>query len=211
MAITTEQKVANGYQLDQEDCRHMVKKTFNLMRYIVKTYGKELIDSKMMKEQRLDYVTNWIFGVGNSVQLEYELEKLNSSTTLSEEKKKEIELYAVRRVYNNAYSVLCEYIIGAISDEHIKQKDQRHKTIDVYIYGVAYDIKMVDWQNGCPQYTVYRDYGQRKMWICVKSKSSLADIDELRSLINYLKDYLLENKDVIIEEEPEIKIRGDVY
>ena len=70
---------------------------------------------------------------------------------------------------------------------------------------------MVDWQEGYPRYVVYRDYGQRKFWICVKSKSSLADIDELRSLINYLKGYLLENKEVIIEEEPEIKIRGDVY
>ena len=211
MAITTEQKVANGYQLDQEDCKHMVKRTFNLMRYIVTTYGKELIDSKMMKEQRLDDITKWIWGVGNSVQLEYQLEKLKLSTTLSEERKKEIELYAVRRVYNNAYSSICEYIIGAISDEHKKQREQWNKTIDVYIYGVAYDVKMVDWQEGYPRYVVYRDYGQRKFWICVKSKSSLADIDELRSLINYLKGYLLENKELIIEEEPEIKIRGDGY
>ena len=211
MALTTEQKIANSFQLDQEDCKHMVKKTFNLMRYIVTTYGEELIDSKMMKEQRLDDITKWIWDVGNSIQLEYQLEKLNSSTTLSEERKKEIELYAVRRVYNNAYSSICEYIIGAISDEHKKQREQRHKTIDVYIYEVAYDIKMVDWQEGYPQYVVYRDYGQRKLWICVKSKSSLADIDELRSLINYLKKYLLENKELIIEEQPEIKIRGDVY
>ena len=211
MAITTEHKVANGYQLNQEDCRYMVKKTFNLMKYIVATYGKELIDSKMMKEQWLDDITKWIWKVGNSVQLETQLENLKLSTTLSEEKKKTIEMYAVRRVYNNAYSVLCEYIIGALSDEHRKQKDQWHKTIDVYIYGVAYDIKMVDWQDGCPQYVVYRDYGQRKFWICVKSKSSLADIDELRSLISYLKEFLLENKQQIIEEQKEIKIRGDVY
>ena len=211
MAITTEQKVANGYQLDQEDCKHMVKRTFTLMKYIVTTYGKELIDSKMMKEQRLDDITKWIWKVGNSVQLETQLENLKLSTTLSEERKKEIELYAVRRVYNNAYSSICEYIIGAISDEHKKQREQWNKTIDVYIYGVAYDIKMVDWQDGCPQYVVYRDYGQRKFWICVKSKSSLADIEELRSLISYLKKFLLENKQQIIEEQKEIKIRGDVY
>lgn len=211
MAMTTEQKIQNNLQLNKEDCRYMAKRTFNLMKYIVITYGKELIDSKMMKEQWLDDVTKWIWGVSNSVELEYQLEKLNSSTTLSEEKKKIIETYAVRRVYNNAYSVLCEYIIGALSDEHKKQKDQWHKTIDVYIYGVAYDIKMVDWQDGCPQYTVYRDYGQRKMWICVKSKSSLANIDELNSLIAYLKDYLVENRTIIEEERKEIKIRGDVY
>lgn len=211
MTITTEKKIEKGYQLDQEDCKHMVKKTFNLMRYIVENYDKELIDSKMIKDQRLDDVTKWIWKVGNPAQLEIQLKNLNLSKTLSEERKKEIELYAVRRVYNKAYSSICEYIIGAISDEHKKEREQWNTTVDVYIYGVAYDIKMVDWEDGYPQYTVYRNYGQRKFWICVKSKSSLADFDELRSLINYLKGYLLENKEVIIEEKPEIKIRGDVY
>jgi len=71
---------------------------------------------------------------------------------------------------------------------------------------------MVDWQNGNPNYYCYRDYGQKKIWIAVDKKSSLSEMERVRSLVNYLKAYIVDNKELIEScSMKNIYVEGDKF
>ena len=179
-------KIANSRQLNNEECKLVVRNLIKLMSTIVVEYGEDLVNQKMVKNDTNDRITNWAFDCRTVEMLN---SRIDSYTV-------ELKEYAVRRVYNVAYSSLVEYILSALEFGR-KEPNKYNKEVDVHLFDMAYDVKMVDWQNGNPNYYCYRDYGQKKIWIAVDKKSSLSEIERVRNLVKYLKAYVVDNKELI--------------
>ena len=208
--MTIQQKMAYNIQLTNEECREMVEKILKTMTHIVLQHGSEIIDSKMVKVEWCEKLTYWAFDVKSIVMLEDNLAKIDKYI-MSDENKEVLKTYGIKRTYNCLYSELCEYILSALEFGR-KEPNKKSKNKDVHIYGIPYDVKMVDWKGADTNYVCFRDYGQRKFWIAVDKKSSLANRDRVASLIKYLKAYVIENKELIESGSLRtIKIEGDKY
>lgn len=196
--------------MTKEQYKIEVRERLHLMKTMVGLYGEDMFNKKMVINKDLDNKTNWCWNVTRVEQLEKVVDNINLNPYLTTEQKDEIIEYGIRRTYNQLHSKLCEYILSALPFGK-KESNDYSLTRDVYIYDKGYDVKMVDWNEGNPIYRCYRDYGQPKIWICTKSKTELSDVERVRSLINYLIEYIPSIKEEVVQGKHNIYIKGDSY
>lgn len=197
--------------MTKEQYKIEVGERLHLMKTMVGLYGEDMFNNKMVINKALDNKTNWCWNVTRVEQLEKVVDNINLNPNLTNEEKDEIIEYGIRRTYNQLHSKLCEYILSALEFGR-KESNDYSLTRDVYIYDKGYDVKMVDWNEGNPNYYCYRDYGQNKIWIAVDKKSSLSEIERVRSLVKYLKAYVMDNKELIESGNMKnIYIEGDKF
>ena len=177
---TTEERV--------EYYKKQVIEKYNLMKMVLMVVPEEKVNAKMNSDKYLDSITNWCFK--SRGEINQAIDNINMRIDLTEEEKDNIIEYGLRRVYTYNYSHLTEFLVAMV-DDCDKESNPYSKTCDVLVKGFKYDIKMVDWNNGNPRYTCYRDYGQRKIWICVDKKSECATKEWVQGLLKHLKERLL--------------------
>ena len=192
---TKEQK--NDYYKEQ------VKMRFNIMKDVLMVLSEDKVNTKMQKDSYLDSITNWCFK--GRYEIQQAIDNINMRVDLTSEEKDNIIEYGLRRVYTYNYSHITEFLV-AIVDNCDKEVDLYSKTCDVVVNGYKYDVKMVDWNNGNPNYHCYRDYGQRKIWVCVDTKSECATKEWVQSLLKHLKERML-----TVEGQKNVYIKRSEY
>ena len=178
---------------------------------ILKISGKDIINQRMVKDNTLDERTKSMMKIKNVNNLKYEIDGIIKNPSLHNDEKNIMLEYGLKRAYNFVLSKMCEYMLSCLKFIE-KEQDEYSKTADISIFGIPYDVKLVDWNNGNPNYYCYRDYGQRKIWIAYNTKCDLANPNRLKSLMDYAQSYLMENKDSIINGKiRNIYINGSDY
>ena len=188
----------------------MINKLY-VLNEIIKLTCEEFICERMVRSKELDNLTKNVMKIKNVDTLKYEMDGIGNNPFHTLQEQNQMLLYGYRRAYNFVLSKMCEHMLACL-DFIEKENNEYNKVSDIKIFGIQYDVKLVDWNNGNPNYYCYRDYNQRKIWINYKSKTDLANPQNVKNLMDYVNQYLIDNKDNIITGRiKNIYIEGDKY